>query len=404
MGAELTAEIKAALDASDAKITEELKKCHQQIADYGKASESITAQLKAMGAESEDLKKAYDKQIKAMQDELTAVMQKGTKMSRTEEVKSIGRQVTESEEFKSYLEGSREKFRFEFKNTIIGEGGSPQNPVDTIVPRDDKPGIIAGAFRSLRLLEVIPQGTTTSNTVHYTRELAWTNNAAETPEGTQKPESSLTFEPVDCPVRTIAHFIKVSKQVLDDAPQLESYIDRRMRYGVQYRLENQIINGPGGQNLSGMLQSGNSTLLAAESGNNGFDVANRMKYAIINGEYMADYFLINPLDWGAMERLKVSATDERYVGQAGPVSYLANGLIPMLWGVPVIASNTVPQGTLIGFSAEAMTYWSRQGTTVEIFDQNQDDVEKNLLTIRAELRGAFCVHRPSAVYRAVLPT
>jgi hypothetical protein len=36
-------------------------------------------------------------------------------------------------------------------------------------------------------------------------------------------------------------------------------------------------------------------------------------------------------------------------------------------------------------------------TAVEIFDQNQDDVEKNLLTIRAEMRGAFTVFRPTAV-------
>lgn len=48
-------------------------------------------------------------------------------------------------------------------------------------------------------------------------------------------------------------------------------------------------------------------------------------------------------------------------------------------------------------------FWNRQGTTVEIFDQNEDDVEKNLLTIRAEMRGAFTVFKPAALVYGALP-
>ena len=48
----------------------------------------------------------------------------------------------------------------------------------------------------------------------------------------------LTAEIVS-PVRTIAHIFKASRQILDDAPALRSYIDGRATYGLQLREEAQ---------------------------------------------------------------------------------------------------------------------------------------------------------------------
>jgi HK97 family phage major capsid protein len=398
--AELATEIKAALEQSDEKLAVKFSEYEKSLQANGETSNKLAADLKAMADDNAKL----DKELKALNDEILDIRQKGTKGEQQGESKSIGQQFVEDSGFKNFLSGGSTRFRKEFKNTILGEGGSPQNPVDTLVPYQHMAGIVPGAFRDLRLMDVIPQGTVASNTIHYSRELAWTNNAAETAEGAQKPESSLTFEDVNVPVRTIAHTIKVSKQVMDDAPQLKSYIDRRMRYGVNYRVENQVINGNGtSPNISGLLDSGNFTSLAALSGENDLDFANRMKYSVIGAEYMADYYLINPADWGAIERVKVSSSDDRYVGAGGAINYINGGLQATLWGLPVIKSNTVPQGTLVALSTDSVMFWSRQGTTVEIFDQNEDDVEKNLLTIRAEMRGAFSVFRPAAVYAGTLP-
>lgn len=397
---ELHAEIKAALEASDARLAEKFNAYEKSLQNQGDVSTKLAAELKSISEENDNL----SSELKRVTDELTDIRQKATKATAPSESKSMGQQFIEDAGFKSFVSGGSTRFRKEFKNTILGEAGSPQNPVDTIVPYQHMAGIVGGAFRSLRLMDIIPQGTAGSNTIHYTRELAWTNNAAETAEGAQKPESSLTFEDVNVPVRTIAHTIKVSKQVMDDAPQLQSYIDRRMRYGVNFRVEQQVINGNGtSPNISGILDSGNFTSLTANSGEVDLDFANRMKYAVIGAEYMADYFLLNPADWGAIERVKNGASDARYVGADGAINYIANGLQPTLWGLPVVMSNSVPQGTLIALSTDSVMFWSRQGTTVEIFDQNEDDVEKNLLTIRAEMRGAFSVFRPSAVYAGTLP-
>ena len=186
--------------------------------------------------------------------------------------------------------------------------------------------------------------------------------------------------------------------MLDDAPQLQSYIDARMRYGVNLRVEQQIIAGNGtSPNLSGILTTGNHTDATFVTADNNFDLANRMKYQVISADYNPDFYMMNPADWGGLERIHVGASDDRYVGADGAVAYLNNGLVPTLWGLPVILSNSVTAGKIICMSSDAVMFWNRQNTTLEIFEQDDTNVQKNLLTIRAEARGAFTTFRPAAV-------
>lgn len=397
----MSEDIKTALQALEGKLGEKFTSYEAQLKETGSVSAKVSADLKAMSEDHDKL----TKEMAALTDQLTAIQQKGVKMDKGQKPQSLGEQFVNSDAFKNYRNGSANKAKIEFQNnTIIGEGGSPQNPTDDIVPKQYMPGIVGGAFRPLQILDAIPTGTATGNTVHYTRELLYTNAAAETAEGGQKPETTLTFEGVDTPVRTIAHFLKVSKQVLDDAPALRTYIDTRMSYGVRLRAEQQVVNGNGtSPNLSGILDSGNFTSLTAASADNDFDFANKAKYKVVESDYVPSVYMINPSDWGRMERLKKGTGDASYIGQEGAIGYLQNGLVPTLWGLPVIASNSVPAGTLICLSSDATMFWQRQGVTVEIFDQNEDDVEKNLLTIRAEMRGAFTVFRPAAVVAGTLP-
>lgn len=315
-------------------------------------------------------------------------------------VETLGQMVIKSDAFKQYAAGNsgQRSFRIE-ANTIIGQEGSPAENADTIVAPHRLPGIIPGAFRQLKVRDVLPQGTTGGNMVEYTRELAWTNNAAEVAEGAQKPQSALTFELVNAPVRTIAHWIKASKQVLSDAPQLQSYIDTRMRYGVEYRIDQQLLTGDGnGQNISGMLDAGNFTAFTPETGDNALDSINKAIYQVYGSDYAPTAIIMNPQDWGAIERLKVGASDDRYIignpqGQIGAV----------LWGLPVVVTNAMTQGHfLVGAMPIAFQVWNRQGTVVEVFEQDETNVQQNLLTIRAEARLALAVYRPASVRSGLL--
>lgn len=387
------------------KAIEEALKAHEQKLE--KALNAYEGQLKDAGSASNEAKaeaKKLAEDYASLADQVRELAQKGAAaLGDKAKVKTIGQEFVDSDQFKAFAAGSTNRARLEIKNTILGEEGSPPAPSDTIVPRDEMAGIVPGAFRLINVLSVIPRGITSSNQIHYTRELTFTNNAAETNEGDPKPESDLTFEAVDTPVRTIAHFLRLSKQVLEDAPALQSYVDRRLRHGVLQRLQQQVINGNGNApNLSGLLDAGNFTAFTAASGEDGFASLNRAKYQVIGSDYMADVVLLNPADWGTMERLRTTGGgDGNFLGSSA-ITYLQNGLQPMIWGVPVVLSNSVPVGQFIMFSRDATMFWQRTGVMVEAFEQDADNVTRNLITIRAEMRGAFTVFRPAAVVGGTL--
>jgi hypothetical protein len=72
------------------------------------------------------------------------------------------------------------------------------------------------------------------NTLEYVKETGFTNAAAATAESAAKPESTLKLDLVSTSAKVIAHFIKASRQVLDDISQLKSMIDQRLMYGLAY--------------------------------------------------------------------------------------------------------------------------------------------------------------------------
>lgn len=316
-----------------------------------------------------------------------------------EPVLSLGQSIVGADAFNEFHKGPNAKARFDVQlNTIIGESGSPQEPDSVIVTPDRLSGIVPGAFRALNLLDALPMGRTSANQVEYSRELAFTNNAAEAAEAATKAESVLTFEQVNEPVRTIAHFIKASKQVLDDAPLLASYIDLRLRHGVRNRLQTQIAAGNGtAPNLAGLSDTTRSAAYTPATGDNAFDTLSKAKVAVIGAEYEPDFIVLNPIDWGVMERTKISSSDDRYLAAAqDAMSSIANGMIPTIWGLPVITSNAVTSGKFHMLSRASLMLALRQDAVVEMFEQDGDNVTENLVTIRAEMRAALISYAPAA--------
>jgi HK97 family phage major capsid protein len=344
-------------------------------------------------------KAAKDVQICA--DKIVALEQKltGAILAGKESPKSFGQILVEDPSYKAFASGSTNKCRITLKNgfivrnnTITGQSGSPAANSDTLVAADRRPGVIPGAFRALRVRDLIPQGNTVSNAVEFTRELLFTNNAAETAEGGSKSESVLTFELYSTPVVTIAHWIKVSRQILSDAPALVAYIENRLRYGVELREETQIVAGNGvGQNLIGITVSPNFTAFTPTSGDTAIDSVNRAVRALDAADYPANGIIMNPATWGAIERLK----DEN-------LGYLVGSpfgaIVPTLWGKPIaLTSSMTANKLLVGAFDIAFLYLTREDTVVEMSESDDTNFQQNLITIRAEKRGALGGLRPASV-------
>jgi HK97 family phage major capsid protein len=67
-----------------------------------------------------------------------------------------------------------------------------------------------------------------------------------------------------------------------------------------------------------------------------------------------------------------------------------------LWGTRVIVTPAIAQGTaLVGAFTTSAQLWRRTGLTVEMSNSNNDDFEKNMVTVRVEERVALEVARPA---------
>ena len=368
---------------SDLELKAALSEMHEKIEAKMQA---VTEKSETKGAEYKAAIAELDTSIKSLNDQIVELAQKHSVAPEAIEAKSFGSQVLESAGIKSFIDGETNKGRTEVKNTIVNSGNASS-------VHDQLSGVVPGAFRQLTVMPTVMQGSAASNIIYYSKELLWTNAAAITAEGDAKPESTLTFEEVNTPVKTIPTYLRVSKQALADSTFLASYIERRLRHGVNNSVENYVIN----DTTDGWLAVANNTVTSPLLTVDVYGLANKMKMEVIGADYEPSYFYMNPADWGVAETTRRAAGDNAFVAASGAVSYVNNGLTPLLWGLPVVLSNNVPAGTMICKSMDADMYANRESTIVEMFEQDSDNVTKNLVTVRAETRGAELVFTPAAI-------
>ncbi len=380
----MSEEIKSMLDAGLKSLSEKqvaleasMEKYHGQLDEKSKVDTETRAEVKAL---AEDFAR--------INTEITAIGQKMTEGFQAHEEKSIvtaGDEFIKSEQFKQLVAGQTQRVRIEVKNTVTSG--------DTTVFPLQKPGVISGDFTPVTIRQVLSSIGVSTNMVNSLREATWNNSAAGVSQAGAKPESDITFEQYNVPVETIAHWIKVSNQLLADAPAISAYINTRLRDGLAQEVDKQLLNGNGtAPNLSGLTDTGNFTAYSAVSDDLLVDAINRAKYQLWAIGRAPDTVIVNPADWGAMERTREGAGTGMYLyGLPGQFA----GVNP--FGVRVVMSNNMAQGKfLIGqLNGSAMVY-NRQGATVEMGYIN-DDFTKNLVTIRAEERLGLGVERPTGI-------
>lgn len=364
--------VEEGLKSVEQKLTAAVEKYEGQIKEAGKADNEIRAEVKA-------LSEKFEKSLTEIAQKMHGHEEGG------EKAESLGVQFTKSDAYKALLTGNSQRARVEIKNTVVSDS-------TTVFP-DQRPGVIPGDFAPLTIRQLIPAITVNTNMVNSLREDAWTNSAAEVSQGASKNESDVTFEQYNVPITTVAHWIKVSNQLLADAPAIAAYIDTRLRDGLAQRIDRQLLLGNGtSPNLSGLTDSGNYTAYTPASDDTLTDAINRAKYQLWAIGHTPDVCIVNPADWGAMERIRESAGSGRYLyGAPG----MAAGVNP--FGVRVVLSNNINTGKFIVAAIRTSTVlYNRQGVTVEMGYVNED-FTKNLVTIRAEERLGLGVERPSAI-------
>lgn len=268
--------------------------------------------------------------------------------------------------------------------------------------------------RPLTVRALFTAGTTQTDTIEYVRQVSQTNAAAPVAEATSadvidgttvtaaagglKPESAFLLDRDSTNVKTLAHWMPATKRSLSDASQVRTLIDSFLMYGLEEAFEDQLITGNGvGENLLGINNtSGVQTVAAPGAGEDVFTVTRRARRMVrIGGRAIPTAFVMNPIDWEAVELLRDG--QNRFYG-SGPFSNTS----PTLWGLPVVESEAVAAGTAWCAAWNYGVIWDREQASITVTDSHADYFVRNLVAILAEMRVAFAVLRPSAFAKIVL--
>lgn len=372
-------EIQKALEASQKELKTLLDEQAKAVKETGQiskeaqdAAQKIQAEMEKMGARLFDLE------------------QKGVKGQDPTVHKSFSEDVAEKA-LKDW-NGSRTMVEVKSFYKALGSGAASAG---TLVQPEQRAGILQPGLRRLVIRDLLAQGRVSSNSMEYVRENVFTNNAAPVAEGALKPESNLTFTKETMSVKTIAHWVQASRQIMDDAPALESYLGNRLLYGLALKEEGQLLNGSGtGEDLVGIntVATAYDTSLNATGDNRADQIAHAI-FQVSESEFEASGIILNPRDWHAIALMKDS--EGRYIF-GGPQAYASR----VMWGLPVVPTKSQAAGTFTtGAFDLASQVWDRMDATIEISREDRDNFVKNMLTFLCEERLGLAHYRPAALVK-----
>jgi len=382
MAAEFRADFDKKFDAIKAIATDALGKAEKGEPITAGAKQAADEALVAVNAAKARLDDIEQKMVRDRPNE------KGR-------VKSLGEFVTENDGVKAWLGNPRGRISVETKAIISSLATDADGSAGDLLVPDRIPGIVSPYLRKMTVRDLIAPGRTNSSAIQYVKESGYTNSAATHTEtaGTAKPQSEIKFEVVNGAVTTIAHWVQATRQILDDVPMLQSYINGRLIYGLRYVEDNQLLNGGGtGTDLNGIYTQATASTanLAVVTAPTKLDVIRAAMLQASLANIPPSGIVLNPTDWFGIETTKDTA-GAYIIGNPREISQ------PRLWGLPVVETPAMTVDKfLVGAFRDAAQIFDRMDARVEISTEDDQNFRKNLVTILAEERLALAVYNTLA--------
>lgn len=393
---------------------EEVLELKKVVTDYKKAQDDAMAELKkqmavdyATEGAMKAMEEALEGKIKAATDKLEVVNQYAENIEKQLKGKTLT--PAEQQSFDALLGAEIEKNWSEitkFKNkrkgaslvldmkapgvmTIANNVVDGQYAFNTVIP-----GIKTLPNRRVHMRNILNLGTMSSSTVTFIRETGGEGNLAPWAVGTgttDKPELDRDFEEITVTAEYIAGWLRISRKMLDDMDAVRSYLQMRLMEMYLKVEDAQILNGNGtSPQLEGIL-----TVAQAAEVTTGANIE-RLIWAISqleSDDYYANGIVLHPAAYYAIALNKATGSGE--YDQPGIV-VIQNGQLYVA-GIPVFKTTAIARDTyIVGDWTLGAQLFIREQPTVEFFDQDRDNVIKNLITVRIEGRVALAIYQPDA--------
>lgn len=382
------------------EISQMISTIDGKITDNAQTVASLQSEIQSLKG-SQNSVSELENTIKSLQKEVQALQQtKAQSVITTDNKMDYGSRFVASNEFKAFKSALRDRnasIRLELAAAPETTQAS-NSATRTSLAQPYEAGIVTDPRQVLAIESLFGKINIDVNAYQYIKYGFTTTGTATGPavvsEGSAKPESNYSGTIETGTIKTLAHWTKMTEQMIADNGNIVTFINDDMQYQLNKVIDAQIVNGSGSGQLKGLSASDNYTdyITGAgiDTGDTVIDLILKVKTKMEAANIRNISLLLNPVDWCKVLCSKNVNKD-----------YLIPGIVDIpqqrIWGVPVILSGSVTSGKFhMGNFYEGGKIFERQGVTVEMA-RSGDDFEKNLMTLRVERRMDFAVVQPKAL-------
>lgn len=254
-----------------------------------------------------------------------------------------------------------------------------------------RPDIVTLPNRKLHIRQLLPQGSINTKQFTYVRESGGEGAPAAWLSGTTKAQIDRDLVETDAPVRDIAGYVQIPKNMLEDISGMVSFLNMRLPQLYLNAEDDMILNGANdtAPNFTGLTVAATGTASAAAR------TIDKMLLTAANiedADYAANGFLVSPVTF--MELMLNQTTAKEY---SYPVVFNAATNSLTLGGIPVFKSTAIADTHfLVGDWSQGAQLFIRQQPTVEFFADGKTNATKNEITVRIEGRVALPIYHTGA--------
>ena len=235
-----------------------------------------------------------------------------------------------------------------------------------------------------------PSGQTDSANIVGYIQTTDTDNAAATAEVTAVTDSAFVWTPTTDQVEDIQTWIPISRNLLSDEPQMQSVITGMLAKRLQSVVSGYILTGTGTTPVPWgvFIRTGFQT--QAKGADPVFDACHKaMTLVAVTGDANPNLFVFHPNDWEGMRLTRT--TDGIYIlGNPADAGDLR------LWGIPVVQSTGMSEGTGGVVDTSYTMLFNNGGTVVEVSTEHSTYFTERTIALAMFRRLGIFHYRPSA--------
>ncbi len=390
-------ELKDIKDAATEAIAPLKKQLEDQKADFAlmlkdKADE---VQMKALEISLHETANS----LKAVQEQLDALEEKGLPNTKEKEV-SLASELKSKVFTKDNIVKMKSGYKLNFDDINIKAVSDMTRAYSaTSGLRDIFAEVEAGISKSPKkqptILDYIRIGSTNSEILKWVVKTLQEGAIGQTAEAAKFSQMSFKWDKEQASAKKTTGYAKVSKENLEDVEFTLQETLTELREEFLLKIADQVMNGDNvGENHNGILNQ--ATSFARQVGVNtltGVTMRDVLEHAYLQirvagkGAFRANAIMLNPVDVTKLKTLKDTT------GQYIMPLYLSNTGYDVN-GIPIVENDSIAADDFLIGDFTKYGWFNYRNLNIQTYDQNEDDVLKDFITIAGSLRAISRIKTP----------